>query len=252
MNLLLLPSQVQTLRLPPDDPRLEHILKVLGKRVGETLDVGAVNGPRGKATLQRDNEERGYHLDIVWQTTPPALLPIQLLTPFPRPQTARRILQDGTALGIGAFHFFPGAKAELSYSKASIWQNKEYEDYLKKGAAQAFSTWIPKVTLHPSLEAALESCSEAELRMALDIYEATAALRPASEVCQKPATAALALGGERGWAKSERQSLAQSGFQLVHMGSRILRTETAMAAAMGIILHNLNWWGDPREAIPKD
>ena len=45
---------------------------------------------------------------------------------------------------------------------------------------------------------------------------------------------AIALGPERGWSAAERSLLRAGGFELAHLGARVLRTETAAVAAISI------------------
>ncbi len=45
---------------------------------------------------------------------------------------------------------------------------------------------------------------------------------------------ALAFGPERGWSGPERALLRAAGFELAHLGPRVLRTETAVVAAVSV------------------
>lgn len=45
----------------------------------------------------------------------------------------------------------------------------------------------------------------------------------------------LAFGPERGWSAADRAVLRGSGFALVHLGPRVLRTETAVVAAVALV-----------------
>jgi 16S rRNA (uracil1498-N3)-methyltransferase len=50
----------------------------------------------------------------------------------------------------------------------------------------------------------------------------------------------LALGAERGWSGEERVMLRKAGFQFVHLGARVLRTETACVAALSLLRAKLH------------
>jgi RsmE family RNA methyltransferase len=45
----------------------------------------------------------------------------------------------------------------------------------------------------------------------------------------------MALGPERGWGDRDRALLRKEGFLLAHLGARVLRSETAMVAAVSIL-----------------
>ena len=72
-------------------------------------------------------------------------------------------------------------------------------------------------------------------RVALDNVDATTSLShvPVS------ALAVLAIGPERGWTDTERATLRESGFELVHLGPRVLRTETATVAGLTLLKSRL-------------
>ena len=44
----------------------------------------------------------------------------------------------------------------------------------------------------------------------------------------------IALGPERGWGPADREALSAAGFTLAHLGTRVLRVETAVVAALAI------------------
>ena len=77
------------------------------------------------------------------------------------------------------------------------------------------------------------------MRLALDNYEAKVALSAYNTIGGK--SAMLALGAERGWSAAERDLLRQSRFTLVHLGERVLRTETACIAAITLLKAKLGW-----------
>src|SRR5437879_3101186 len=105
MNLILFEHSETNSPLPRSDSRAAHILDVLRRKVGDTIDTGLVDGPRGKATLTAINDV-SLVLTIAWETQPPPpLAPIALIVGLPRPQTVRKILHAATELGVAALHF---------------------------------------------------------------------------------------------------------------------------------------------------
>ena len=50
-----------------------------------------------------------------------------------------------------------------------------------------------------------------------------------------PPDAVLAFGPERGWSDRDRAMLRANDFALVHLGTRVLRTETAVVAAIALV-----------------
>lgn len=232
MNIILFnPGEVQ-LPLPRKDSRARHILDVLRRGPGDTFDAGLINGPRGKGTLVAV-EPDALRLAFAWDGPPAHPAPIRLVVGLPRPQTSRDILRECTALGVAAMDFVLTERGEPSYARSALWSAPEWEAQLLAGASQAFTTHLPVVTHGRSLAEATDRLPAACTRLALDNYEAAVALG------QVPLPAGtevvLAVGSERGWTAGERKLLLQRGFQLVHLGERVLRSETACIAAIAVV-----------------
>ena len=215
-----------------NDPRARHILDVLRRQPGGTFDAGLINGPRGKGTLVAIAEE-SLALTFAWAETPPPLCPIHLIIGLPRPQTARDILRDATTLGVAAMHFVRTDRGEASYADSRLWQTDEWQECVISGAAQAFCTRLPEVTCGRSLAAAIDGLPTGAVGLSLDNYEASGHLDEFHATPARPV--ALALGAERGWSAAERELLRARGFVLVHLGPRVLRTETACIAAVTLL-----------------
>ncbi len=232
MNLILFePGEIDR-PLPRDDPRAAHLLRVLRRREGDTFDAGLVDGPRGRGTLAAIGPD-ALTLAFSWGDAPPPLDPLTLIIGMPRPQTARDILRDATALGVGAMHFVAADKGEPGYARSALWASGEWRRQLIAGAAQAFTTRLPAVTRGASLVETVGTLPDGIARVALDN---SAAGGPLAQLDLTGARAvALALGAERGWSAAERAILRGAGFTLAHLGPRVLRTETAVTAAVAVI-----------------
>ena len=235
MNLILFEPDETVRPLPRDDPRSQHLLRVLRRREGDTFDAGLVNGPRGKGTLVAIGPA-ALTLSFAWGAEPPPPAPITLIVGLPRPQTARDILRDATSLGVAAMHFVTTDKSEPSYQRSALWSAGDWRRQLLLGAQQAFDTRLPEVSSGRSLLEVISRLPAHAARVALDHYEAPAALTKcrltADPAAAAPPLVVLAFGPERGWSNAERAALRGAGFAFAHLGPRVLRTETAVAAAV--------------------
>ena len=233
MNLILFEPAELTVPLAHTDPRAEHILKTLRRRIGDTFDVGLVDGPIGKGTLDAISAT-ALTLTFTWGPPPAPADPITLLLGLPRPQTARDILRDATTLGVGALHFVATERSDPNYAAATLWTSGEWRRHCLAGAAQAFATRLPAVTSNHTLATALAALPAATTqRLALDNYEATCSLRECHII--SGTSIVVALGPERGWGPADRAALRAHGFTLVHLGTRVLRSETAVIAALTLV-----------------
>jgi 16S rRNA (uracil1498-N3)-methyltransferase len=237
VNLLLFTSADAAAPLPRTDARAVHILDVLRRQIGDTFDAGLIDGPRGKGTLTAISDSC-LTLTFIWGEAPPPLDPITLLVGLPRPQTARQILQEATALGVSALHFFASDRGEPSYAQSTLWSSGEWRRHLITGAEQAFCTRLPEITwARPLADVIAALPAPSAPRLALDNYEASTALGKCHVIRDTPSEnpVALAFGSERGWSAAERDLLRAKNFTLAHLGPRVLRAETAVTASVAII-----------------
>ncbi len=235
MNLILFTEAEIRSPLPRHDARAKHILEILRFGVGDAVDVGVINGPAGKATIVEIGES-GLVLDYDLTRQPSPLYPVSMIIGLPRPPSSRRILGDLTSMGVQQMHFVATDKGEKSYLRSRLWAEGEFERLLREGAQQAFSTYLPDVRVHAGLEDCFEHLVAPTDRVALDNYEAALRLQqfdPTTDHCT------LAVGSERGWSARERDLLREAGFQLMGMGTRVLKTETACIAGLAVVLGKL-------------
>jgi 16S rRNA (uracil1498-N3)-methyltransferase len=237
MNIILFEEHEIEKPLPRNDSRAVHILSVLRCRPGDTFDTGIVNGPRAKARIVsiKKNEIRlQFFFNI--KDEKDELFPVILVVGMSRPQTMRKILRETTSLGVSHIMITGTDKTEESYHRSRLWTHGEYRHLLIWGAEQAFSTKIPEIQLFKSLEECCHYCVSGE-RIALDNYEADVSLASYtfSHNC-----CILAVGPEKGWSNRERNFLREQGFTLVHLGKRVLRTETACVSGITLVLAGLN------------
>jgi len=230
VNLILFEPAELSVPLPRTDPRATHLLGVLRRSPGDTFDAGLINGPRGKGTLVAIGDQ-ALTLAFAWGAAPPPPEPIALLIGLLRPQTARDILREVTALGAGALHFFRAEKSEASYAQSSLWSSGEWRRHLVTGAEQAFDTRVPAVSHGQTLVTAIAALPPGVTRVALDNYESPQALSAVTLA----SPVALAFGPERGWSAAERDLLRANGFAFAHLGPRVLRSETAVIAALAVV-----------------
>ena len=86
MNIILFEKHEVDSSFSRDDQRVVHALEVLRRQVGDSTDVGLVDGPRGKAILKTLDEDK-VTFEFTWGEEPEALLPIDLIVGLSRPQT---------------------------------------------------------------------------------------------------------------------------------------------------------------------
>jgi len=239
MNLILFEASEIAHPLPKEDERAKHILEVLRRKKGDDFDVGLIDGPKGKGVL-KEIAATGLVLEFHWGEAEPPLDPLVLIVGLSRPQTNRKVLREATAVGVQRMMFVLTERGEPNYASSRLWTTGEYKRHVLAGVEQAFSTRVPQVEYGMSLEEAVVETGEMGARYALDNYEYTISMGQVEP--ERGGGIALAVGSERGWTGRERDLLRDSGFLLAGMGERVLRTETAVIAALALAKAAIGSW----------
>jgi RsmE family RNA methyltransferase len=233
MNLILLhPGEVDAHgRARVTDHRAGHIRDVLRAQPGDGLRVGLVDGPLGRATLERMDAD-GVELACAFDADPPPRPPLDLLLALPRPKVMKRLWSQLAALGVGRILVTNAARVERNYFDTHVLDPSFYTQQLLEGLQQARDTRLPQVTIHrrfrPLVEDELDGLSDAALRLVAQPDLPDAAPRPEAE------RVLLAVGPEGGWVPFELELLRQRGFRPFSLGSRTLRSDTACIAAIAV------------------
>jgi len=234
VNLILLhPGEVDERgRARVRDHRAGHIRDVLRAQRGDTLRVGLVDGPLGRATLERVDAD-GVELACAFDADPPPLPPLDLLLALPRPKVMKRLWSQLAALGVGRIILTNAARVERNYFDTHVLQAEFYTPQLLEGLQQARDTRLPEVSIHrrfrPLVEDELDGLSDAALRL---VAQPAGSDDPAAP--PDAGRVLLAVGPEGGWVPFELDLLRQRGFRPFSLGPRTLRSDTACIAAIAV------------------
>lgn len=232
MNIILFHEWPSENRIPADDFRGEHIRKVLRLIPSDSFVMGIVNGDWGIATITAmDKNYITYSFELKGSAQP--LHPVTLLVAQVRPICMKRILREAVSLGVEELIVVGADTAERSYASAKLWSTGEYQKYLLDGAMQSGKTAMPHVSLIESVDVFCGDLNRWKSRILLDNTIGGTSLAQA-DVDDVPVV--LAIGPERGWSERERNLFISSNFTAHSLGPRVLRTETACSAGLGVLL----------------
>ena len=250
MNICLFSPEEILNPLDIQDERAQHSLKILHKKEGENFSAGIIGNQAGTAVIKKISVEEKkssdgkkifkggkIYFDFKPESDGKKLYPLKMIIGFPRPIQLKRLLRDMASLGVQEVHLTGTELGEKSYLKSDLATKGEAEKFLLDGSVQAGSTQIPKLFIHQTLKNCLEQIELEGKLLALDNIEPSKSLSCALK--EKPQKAIAAIGSERGWTNYERQLFRQNGFELLSMGKRILRTETASTVAVSLILNSM-------------
>jgi len=231
VNLLLLEASdfVAADRVVLRDRRLRHMQEVHRAEAGETLRVGLLGGDMGEGRLLRLDTQQA-ELQVSFQQTPPAKLPITLILALPRPKMLRRVLQTVATMGVPRLVLLNSYRVEKSFWQTPFLQPAAIREQLVLGLEQARDTVLPEVIIEkrfkPFVEDRLPQLAAGTLGLTGHPGDFPACPRAVSQ----PVT--LAIGPEGGWIPYEVEKLVEAGLAPVQLGERILRVETAVTALL--------------------
>ena len=222
-----------TVSFDSSDFRYLHIKKVLKLALGDNFKSGVINKSSGMAKITYFGQDR---LDFEYTANSDDLNmhPITILLAMVRPICMKRILRELSSLGIENLILCPSDLGEKSYLDSSLYKSGEALDILINGAMQSGYPGLTNLVITKNLNEAIALCENKE-SFILDIQES----RALNDLTFLNNDIVLAIGSERGWSEKERQLFKNNNFEILNLGNRILRTETAVVAATAMAISKL-------------
>lgn len=221
------------------DVRAEHILDVLHGEVGQTLKTGIIDGPIGTSVIERID---GKAVTVRCAHDTPSLPPwIDLILAPPRPRSMKRLLPQLASLGVRRIFLVGAEKVEKAFWGAQLLREEVYRPLLVDGLQQAGTTQLPTIHVSKSFAHFMRrnfdsTFGEQTPRIVAHPYAAGTSSKVFHPVFERGHIPVLAVGPEGGWTDFELALLEEKGFDRMSLGPRILRTDTALVALLGILM----------------
>jgi 16S rRNA (uracil1498-N3)-methyltransferase len=153
-------------------------------------------------------------------------------------------IEKATELGVSRIVPLAADRSEKGLLAAATKRSQRWQKILLESSQQSRRLRVPLLdhSVKPALAFAAQS---AKVRLVLSERNDAPSIREAlgrvvDAPNANPATAALAIGPEGGWTDDELASARSSGFQEASLGQLILRTETAVIAALSSLNFGLS------------
>jgi len=232
MNIILFETVPTDGFIPANDFRGEHIMRILKLAVGDSFQLGEIDGRQGLATITTVSPQ-GVWFSWNPQTSRPNMYPVTLLVAQVRPICMKRILREAVSLGVEQILVTGADTAEHSYQDAKLWSTGEYRKYLLDGAMQSACTGMSRIQFLKRVDDVVDGTWDFPGKLLLDNMLPGERL---ADFTYRGGRLVLAIGPERGWSDRERDVLVEGGFQPYTLGGRVLRTETACSAGVAVLL----------------
>ena len=209
--------------------RLRHVLDVHRAAVGDELRVGLLGGGVGTGRVLLLTPDV-LEMEVRLEREPPLPLPLTLILALPRPKVLRRVLRTASSMGVKRIVLLNARRVEKSYWQSPYLEAKAMDEQLLLGLEQARDTILPEILTRPLFKPFVEDELPGLIRNTMALVAHTAALAECPRNVGRAAT--LAVGPEGGFIPYEVEKFAGCGFTPVHLGERILSTETAVPALL--------------------
>ena len=210
--------------------RLQHLRQIHRANSGDILRVGEIGGLMGEGEILEINDEFAT-LAISLHQSPPDKLPLSLVLALPRPKMLRRILRTIAELGVPELHLINSYRVEKSYWQSPALEQDTVREYLLGGLEQSRDTQVPLVHQHRAFKPFVEDHLPTMIRG----RHALLAHPGGQSLCPRniDGNTLLVIGPEGGLIPYELEKLESAGCEIVSLGPRILRVETAVTSLIG-------------------
>lgn len=221
-------------RLPRDDAR--KLLVVMRARTGDTVEIVDSGGRLFSASLVCDGAFADASLQEEIAAPGRTSLAISLAQGLPKGQKMDYVVEKATELGLAAIVPFVAARTIGPGDRAG--KVERWRRLAKSAAQQCGRSAIPDVV--PPLAYGDLVATFASYDVVLMPWELAApiALREVlPELLGAARHALIVIGPEGGFSQDEARAAADAGANLISLGSRILRTETAGIVTASALLY---------------
>ncbi len=162
-----------------------------------------------------------------------AALPVHLLMAVYKFDHLEWGIEKATELGVARITPVLARRTEKHLAMAAAKRVERWRRIAREASQQSRRSDVPEIGDPLALAEALAKGAE-PVRLLLAETEEENSLVAALRSAGRRGSLALAIGPEGGWAPDEMRAFAESGWQPVSLGPRILRAETAAIAALSI------------------
>lgn len=243
MNLLLLEqSEIEHATVELSERRASHLINVLKVRPGDQLRTGVV----GLGSIAAHVEAVGpasvvLSLGEITPTPPPTL---HLVLAIPRPKALSRIVQAMSSFGAASITLTNAWKVEKSYLASPRLHPERLREDALVGCEQGRQCHLPTFRILNRLTEFMEHHADTSLSSTSKPFKCllhpeapqtlSACLNDPDLKAKHDSETLLAIGPDGGFIPREIETFANAGYEVARLNVGPLRTEVALAAALGV------------------
>jgi RsmE family RNA methyltransferase len=210
--------------------RRSHAEKILRSKVGELIRVGVIGGRLGTGRILRiDSQVLELEIELEHDSAPKR--PLHLILALPRPPVFRRLLSTIASLGVEKLLIVGTARTEKSFWQSHVVEPDEVRERLLLGLEQASDSILPTVEFHRYFEPLVSDVLPRRLAGRRRLLAHPDAKQRCPHAIDGPVS--VFVGPEGGFVDFEVERLEGIGFEVVGLGSRVLRVEPIIPLLVG-------------------
>lgn len=241
-HFFVLPENVTEKEISVVGNDVNHIKNVLRMKIGEKFVANDGNGGSYCCAIREIYDDR-IVADIEEGQLMSNELPVKLVLfqGLPKSDKLELIIQKSVELGVSEIYPVEMTRCVVKLddkkkrSKTARWQSIS-----ESAAKQSGRTVIPEIHEPINFTNALKIAENFDLLLVpYECADSMAALKDKLDSVQKNMTIGIFIGPEGGYEEAEIEKAKAAGGEIVSLGKRILRTETASIAALAICMFNI-------------
>ncbi|MGD8189014.1 16S rRNA (uracil(1498)-N(3))-methyltransferase [Brevibacillus ginsengisoli] len=219
---------------------VHHIVKVMRSEVGDQILVsdGAGRVASVRLTQIDPKEVRAQVVELLDEHRE---MPIQVTIGqgLPKADKLEWILQKGTEMGAYAFQTFSSERTVVKLDEKKEGKKLErWQKIVKEAAEQSHRAILPEVLSPTSFKSILEQGKSYSARIIAYEKEAAVGVKEVLSTLSPGDSLLVLIGPEGGFSVEEVAQAEAAGFVSVHLGPRILRTETASQYVLAAVSYH--------------
>jgi 16S rRNA (uracil1498-N3)-methyltransferase len=233
----------QTVTLTGDEAR--HLRDVLRLKAGDEVFVFDGAGKEFRCTIDSARRDQAFlsQCHEIAPTHPESPLQLTLAVALLKGEKFDLVVQKTTELGVAEIVPVMTRNADIHLRDANDAEKRvnRWRRIAIEAAKQCGRAVVPTIPLPISFESLMQD--QNSLARFMFSERAGVSLDPGFSQLTTPGDVIALIGSEGGWTDQELASASTAGWQLITLGGRVLRAETAAIAVTALLQ---NKWGDLR------
>ncbi|MDR0428416.1 MAG: 16S rRNA (uracil(1498)-N(3))-methyltransferase [Puniceicoccales bacterium] len=218
-----------------DAGEMHHLLRVLRATHSDDLYAFDGQGTVGHGVLRMETNRRCIFIpQNVQRTDPPP--PLQLLQGIVKHGAMEQIIRQGTQLGMTHLYPLCGQYSVVQFPNNFLQRHNRWRTIAIEACKQSKNPFLPSIEDPMELEKVLPTLPRDAIKIVLSLRSGSIPLKHWANnrnMCF-PKAISIAIGPEGDFSPKEYEVLQQWEFEEVSLGSKILTSETAAVAILGI------------------